>query len=224
MSTLNKIKSVALALALAVALAPAAAQASTSTTNFSSIGVGSVPSSTYLYLTGVAEVWKEIPLTSILTGTNGTTALADTAITTGLYVTQVTGLTNTPAVAFPTQTNGGVASFSVTVPHNYRSGARLVAAWHAGGAFTQGQLSFTADAYVQSAYWSTTSVAKTAGTAVQINPAAEYQNVTQAATITLSVSPFQRVQFKLSKAGTAAIPQLTGLWFVYRPSGVLEGR
>jgi len=224
MSTLNKIKSVALALALALSMAPVSAQASTSTTNFSSIGVGSVPSSTYLYLTGVAEVWKEIPLTSILTGANGTTALADTAITTGLYVAQVTGLTNTPAVAFPTQTDGGVASFSVTVPHNYRSGARLVAAWHTSTTFTQGQLSFTADAYVQSAYWSATTAAKTAGTAVQINPAASYQNVTQAATITLTTQPFQRIQFKLSKEGTTAITQLTGLWFVYRPSGVLEGR
>ncbi len=74
------------------------------------ISVGKSSLGTYSILTGVTEAWQDISLTSILSGTNGTTALADTAITTDLYVANPTGLSlSAGAVIFPSQTDGGIA-------------------------------------------------------------------------------------------------------------------
>lgn len=201
-------------------------QASSAYSNFpSGVGVGTESASTYTYMTGVAEVWKEIPvLGNVFTGSNGTTALADTAITTGLFVKQLTGLTNNAGVAFPVELDTAVASIPFTVPLNYRSGARIVLGWHANSTFTAGALSFTASAYVND-FFSTTTTAVTAGTVVQLNTVAAHRLVTQTATISsLSVNPLSTVTLKISKVGTLVEPQLTRAWFVYRPGGFLDGR
>jgi len=221
-------KVLGLALALMVSASAWAVPSASNYTNFpGGLGTGSVGSGTYMVLTGVSEVYVPIPLTSILTGTNGTTALADTAITTGLYVMGATGLSNTAAIGFPAVLDTPVASINVPggVPWNYRSGGKLVVAWHTNSSFTAGTLSATADAYSYM-YNGTTSTTKTSGTAVQIPTSASAWAVTQTVTNAIGLTPGAALVYKLSTAKTsaAAIPQIINAWFVYRPWGVVNGQ
>jgi hypothetical protein len=213
-----------LALVMGFVLAGLPSTGRSANTNFGSIGVGSVPSSTYTYLTGVSEVWDELPLTNILTGANLTTVLAGTAITTGLYIGQVTGLTNNAAVVFPAEVDTGIAAISYTVPHNYRSGGRLVVAAHTGAAITLGQLSLTASVALNS-FNSATTTALVAGTALQVPTLAEVRFLTITPTITgATYTPHQAARFLLQKTGSTTTLQLVRAWFVYRPGGVLNGQ
>lgn len=224
-----KFRSLFLALAL-LALPAVQAVADTnpsSYTNFwGGIGVGSVgTSNTYVVLTGVAEVYHRAPLTSILTGTNGTTALADTAITTGLFVGQASSLTNHAAVIFPVDLDTSVASISFNVPYNYRSGGHLVIGAHTNSTFTAGTISMTADAY-SFMYNGTTSTAITVGTPIQLGQGASAWCITQTVTNAIGLTPMAQVTYKLrtTRTSKAAQVQLTDAWFVYRPWGVLNGK
>lgn len=224
-------KKILLLLGLAIAThLPAASVTNPSnyTNLYGGVGVGSVGGSTYMVLTGVATVIRPLPLIGRgLTGDNGTTALADTAITTGAFVCQLTGMTNNAGVCFPTTVDTQVYSYTFDVPCNYRSGGALILGVHTNSTFTAGALSVTADVYV-SAYNGTTSTTKLAGTAYQIPTSASAWNITITPTITGfagSISPFTKVTLKLTKAVTsnAAQLQLSYLGFSYRPWGVMDG-
>lgn len=200
-------------------------------TNFTGgIGVGDARSSvgTYMAVTGVARIYNPLALTSILVGTNGTTPLADTAITTAGFLCQATGVTNHAAVCFPTTDDTRVLSLSFDVPLNYQSNGALVLGVHTNSTFTAGALSITADVYT-TAYDGATITTRIAGTAIQIptTAGAWFMNITPTVTgFAESISPGTKVTVKLTKACTSNLAQLqlVRAQFAYKPSGALNGR
>lgn len=213
-----------LGLAIATRLPAANATNPSSYTNlYGGVGVGSVSGSTYMVLTGVAEQYTEIPLTSILTGTNGTTALADTAITTGLYVANPTNLTlSAEAIFFPAETDAAIARIRVRVPKNYRSGGRLVLDLHTAVTYTA-NLTVTATAvqYPVGGLTNTTLVSLT-GTYVGTSAPSNIAPVSFSFPVGLTVTPESVATYHVKKAG-ALVLQITGARYYYRPWGVIDG-
>lgn len=223
-------KNVRAILGALVILAMASTGLKAGITNVDALGFGSSGAGSYSVLTPVTEVREPAiwGLTSILTGSNGTTVLAGSVITTALYLGQATGLTNVAVVAFPAETDTGVASFDFQVPLNYRSGAKLYAAFHTSTTFTAGSISVTADVYANS-YDGATTTAKLAGTAVQLSTLASVRFVVVELTNSnlTGLTPGQTVTVKLRKAGNGigtTILELQAAWFGFRPYGVFNGR
>ncbi len=220
---MNKILSI-LALVLALGLGHVQAGTSySSNTNFGSVGVGSVGLGTYTVLSGVAERFQEIPLVSIMTGTNGTTALADTAITTGLYVANPTNLSNSAgAVFYPAETDAAVARIRVRVPKNYMSGGRLILDLHTAVTYTA-ELTITARAYQYpvGGLTNTTGVFLT-GTRVGSSAPSTIAPVAFSFPVGVTVVPESVITYQVSKAG-ALILEVTGARWAYRQFGITDG-
>lgn len=195
------------------------------------VGVGDASSTgsyanTYLVCTGVTEVSQDVVLTSILTGTNGTTALADTAITTGLFVANPTGLSlSAGAVIFPAEVDTGIARIRIPVPWNYRSNGRLVLGIHTSTTISAGSISVTATGIFEplNGLTNTTIVALTA---VQLSTTAATGIMQFAFPVGLTLTPGGVLTYHVKKTGTGrgdTKTELVDAKFGFRPWGVLNG-
>lgn len=215
---LKNIKSYLLALALGFA---GMAHAGLSSLE-NGLTVGREVDGDLIAMTRTATTEKEILLETIRVG-DAITKPGSSVITTALYVVAATGVTQVTTVAIPAELEGtALGQVQFQVPWNYNGGGTIQFELKLGGSITQGQLSFTADVY-NSQTNSLTSVAKTAGTAVQIAPAAEnvftWTTPTNAATFTKG----GKVVVKFGKAGTTRLVHISGIRFKYRPYGVVNG-
>lgn len=209
---------------------PASARAGI--TNFGGVAVGDESLGTYLELTGVTKAWEPIPLSNMFVGPNGTTPLANTAITTYFYIGTLTTLTNTAGIIADVALGSAkldALSIKYRIPWNYRSGGQLVAWCHTNTTFTAGALSVTADAYVATtdASLSLTTTAVAAGTAVQVSTTASSLPVPIVLTNSnATYYPGQWVTFKVTRAVTSSLAQLEflGFDFYFRPNSVVNGR
>lgn len=186
------------------------------------ITVGRNVDGNLIALTKVATIERDIELETIRIG-DAITKPGISVITTALYVVAATGVTHVTTVAIPAALEGtDLGQVQFQVPWNYRSGGAIEFELKLGGSITQGQLSFTADVY-NSQTNGLTSVAKTAGTAVQIAPAAEtvftWTTPTNAATFTKG----GKVVVKFGKTGTTRLVHISRVRFKYRPYGVMNG-
>lgn len=225
MHTLKKMTRAFAALLVAVCLllvgAASPALASISSTNFSSIGVGSVSGGTYSVVTGVATVKHGIPLQSIMLSTYAGPGVS--VITTDLYVAGATGLTNTPAVTFPSQPASTVGVVTFRVPDNYLSGGVLRALVHASSTVTANGISVTANAFKVTPD-GLTATSQYDGTVVNFPTTANTTvNDLALTNANITFSPGDLVTYKVAIAGTDAVTrQILGLYFSYRPYGVFK--
>ncbi len=198
-----------------------AVQAHAGFTNFDKIAVGREADSNLVAVSPVAYVYMPIPLSTVKLN-DGYTMMGATSISTAVYLGPVTGVTNTPSVTFPAVTGSG-GSVDFTVPSNYLSGGVLELRTHVHTTITLGQVSMTADVYLGSTSAGVTSVAKVAGTAIQV-PVNSVQvfnwvSLTNAAAYT----PGTSVSIKLLPTGTTARQEVVAIRFKYRPFGVVNG-
>lgn len=216
---MKKILSLVLALGLMASTAMAAGYSSN--TNFGSVGVGSVGGGTYVVLTGVATVKHPIDLQSILLSTYAAPGVS--VITTDLYVAGATGLTNTPAVTFPSQPASTVGVIRFRVPDNYLSGGVLHALVHASSTVTANGISVTANAFKVTPD-GLTATTQYDGTIVNFPTTANTTvNDLALTNANISFAPGDLVTYKVAIAGTNAVTrQILGLYFQYRPYGVMK--
>lgn len=220
-ASMKKILSLVLALGLMASTAMAVPYSSA--TNFvSAVGVGSVSGSTYVQLTPVSAVKHGIDLQSIMISTYAAPGVS--VITTDLYVAGATGLTNTPAVTFPSQPASTVGVIRFRVPDNYLSGGELHALVRASSTVTATGISVTANAFINTP-GSADDVVQKAGTIVNFPVAAS--TVTQDLALTnanlTALKPGDILVYKVAIAGTDAVTrQILGLYFQYRPFGVFK--
>ena len=184
-------------------------------------GVGSETAGTYIYLTGVSTVKQGLAFSEIR-DFNMAPVAQTTPITSILYVSQATGLTNHAAVFVDPALVPGRIKLQFQVRDNYRSGGTLYARVHASGAVTAQHVSITADAYINRPD-ATTVTTKAAGTLVNLPTTADVQindlaltnsNATfyPGATVTWDI--------RVLNAGTRTV-QFLGFYFSYRPGGVM---
>lgn len=204
----------------ALAFAPMVAHADLKTGIPNGIITGTEVNSNSMVMTPTAFVYMPIPLIDVRLN-DGFTMMAATSISTAVYLGAVTGVSNAAAVTFPAVTgSGGAVNFQI--PFNYRSGGVIQVLAHVSTTITLGQVSMTADVYVGQSV-GLTSVAKTAGTAVQV-PVNSLQvfnwvTLTNAATYL----PGDSVQVKLLPTGTTARIEVVAIRFKYRGWGVVNG-
>ncbi len=192
--------------------------------NFGGVAVGDEVQGTYLVLTGVTEAYQEVELTSIMTGTNGTTALADSVITTGLYVANPTGLTlGAGVITYPVETDAAVARIRVPIPLTYRSGGRLLVDVHISGTITAGAITMTASATNYPISLTNTTLVSLAP--VQISTTAATTFVTTAFPVGITPTPGSYATYYLTKTGGwLRTTQVSRVRFGYRPGSVINGQ
>lgn len=219
-ASMKKILSLVLALGLMASTAMAVPYSSA--TNFvSAVGVGSVSGGTYVQMTPVSAVKHSIPLQSITLSTYAGPGVS--VITTDLYVAGATGLTNTPAVTFPSQPASTVGVVTFRVPDNYLSGGVLRALVHASSTVTANGISVTANAFKVTPD-GLTATTQYDGTIVNFPTTANTTvNDLALTNANITFAPGDLVTYKISIAGTDAVTrQILGLYFSYRPFGVFK--
>lgn len=208
-------------LALALSAPQWLAAAYSSNTNFGTVGVGSVSGGTYVVLSGVATVKHPIDLKSVMISTYAGPGVS--VITTDLYVAGATGLTNTPALTFPSQPASTVGVVTFRVPDNYLSGGVLRALVHASSTVTANGISVTANAFKVTP-GGLTATTQYDGTVVNFPTTANTTvNDLALTNSNISFAPGDLVTYKVAIAGTDAVTrQILGLYFQYRPYGVIK--
>ncbi len=209
----------------ALAILGLAAQAQAGYTNFDKIAVGREADSNLLAVSPVTHVYSDIPFLRSIIGGDCTTLPVASVITTALFIAPATGLTQTAAVVIPAELEGTeISCLGFRVPENYLSGGVFEVATHLSGSITQGQLSMTADVFLNASSAGVTSLAKVAGTAIQVSPTCEtivrWISLTNAA----SYTPGAFATVKLGKAGTTRKIEILGVRFRYRPFGIANGQ
>lgn len=183
--------------------------------------VGRDANSDALYLTKTGYVYLPLSIHNV-TLNNGYTVATAVSNATDAYMGPVTGVTNSACVTLPAVTGAGGA-INFVVPYNYRSGGVFQVMTHVHTTITLGQLSLTADVYAGSTDAGVTSVAKTAGTPVQVPVNA--LTVPQWITLTNAhtYAPGSTIQVKILPTGTTARTEILAIRFKFRPFGVLNG-
>lgn len=198
-----------------------AGQSHAGITNVDALGIGSSGDSTYIYLTGVSTVKQDLAFGEIR-DFNMAPVAQTTPITSILYVSQATGLTNHAAVFVDPALAPGRIKLQHRVRDNYRSGGTLYARVHASGTVTSQHVSITADAYINRPD-ATTVTTKAAGTLVNLPTTADVQINDLALTnsnATFYPNATVTWDIRVSNAGTRTV-QFLGFYFSYRPGGVM---
>lgn len=207
-----------LASLLALFLA-ASASADGTTTLQGGLNVGT--GSSYMYLTGVATVKRDLAFSDIR-DLNMAPIAQTTPITSILYISQATGLTNHAAVFVAPELVPGTIKLQFRVPDNYRSGGTLYARAHASGAVTAQHVSITAHAYINRPD-ALTVTTQAAGTLVNLPTSASVEiNDLALTNSNATFYPNATVTWviRVLNAG-ATTTQFLGFYFRYRPAGVM---